>query len=132
FSGTADFFNATRFVTANNGGTAILDVGSPAIGNFFKNTQLAVADGEGSSVVWNSVNDFYFQPGATMQGGGVTQKIIDSMKYAGTITDWAGKVHHINSLDDLKQYNQYLIKSLEDKTLSYKQYDAEFNKALIV
>lgn len=54
------------------------------------------------------------------------------MKYAGTITDWAGKVHHINSLDDLKQYNQYLIKSLEDKTLSYKQYDAEFNKALIV
>lgn len=59
-------------------------------------------------------------------------KIIDSMKYAGTITDWAGKVHHINSLDDLKQYNQYLIKSLEDKTLSYKQYDAEFNKALIV
>lgn len=34
----------------------------------FKNTQLAVADGEGSSVVWNSVNDFYFQPGATMQG----------------------------------------------------------------
>ena len=47
---------------------------------------------------------FYFQPGATMQGGGVTQKIIDSMKYAGTITDWAGKVHHINSLDDLKQY----------------------------
>lgn len=54
------------------------------------------------------------------------------MKYAGTITDWTGKVHHINSLDDLKQYNQYLIKSLEDKTLSYKQYDAEFNKALIV
>lgn len=36
FSGTADFFNATRFVTANNGGTAILDVGSPAIGNFLK------------------------------------------------------------------------------------------------
>ncbi len=54
------------------------------------------------------------------------------MKYAGTITDWTGKVHHINSLDDLKQYNQYLIKSLEDKTLSYKQYDAEFSKALIV
>lgn len=74
FSGTADFFNATRFVTANNGGTAILDVGSPAIGNFFKNTQLAVADGEGSSVVWNSVNDFYFQPGATMQGAALLKK----------------------------------------------------------
>lgn len=49
-------------------------MGSPAIGNFFKNTQLAVADGEGSSVVWNSVNDFYFQPGATMQGAALLKK----------------------------------------------------------
>ncbi|EHG6070528.1 autotransporter outer membrane beta-barrel domain-containing protein [Salmonella enterica subsp. diarizonae serovar 61:z52:z53] len=131
-SGAADFFNATRFVTAENGGAAILNVGAPSIGSFFKNTQLAVADGNGSSIIWNSVNSFYFQPAATMQGGGVTQKVIDSMQYAGTITDWSGKIHQINTIDDLKRYNQYLIQSIENKTLPYNQYDAEFNKALVV
>lgn len=98
------------------GGAAILNVGATSVGNFFKNTQLAVADGNGSSVIWNSVNSFYFQPAATMQGGGVTQKVIDSMQYAGTITDWSGKTHQINTLNDLKQYNQYLIQSIENKT----------------
>ncbi|EHJ8506378.1 autotransporter outer membrane beta-barrel domain-containing protein [Salmonella enterica subsp. diarizonae serovar 47:k:z53:[z84]] len=132
FSGTADFFNATRFATAEHGGIAILNVGAPSIGNFFKNTQLAVADGNGSSVIWNSVNSFYFQPAATMQGGGVTQKVIDSMQYAGTITDWSGKTHQINTINDLKQYNQYLIQSIENKTLPYNQYDTEFNKAIVV
>ncbi len=101
FSPTADFFYKTRFVTASKGGTANIDVGAGFIGSYFKNSQLAVAYGAGSTVNWNSANEFYFQAAATAANGLTYTTTIDSMKYAGTFTDWQGQQYQGNSASEL-------------------------------
>ena len=131
FSPTADFFYKTRFVTASKGGTANIDVGAGFIGSYFKNSQLAVADGAGSTVNWNSANEFYFQAAATAANGLTYTTTIDSMKYAGTFTDWQGQQYQVNSLAELQQYNDYLTQAIVDGKLTPSQYETEFNKAII-
>src|SRR5699024_8344663 len=88
FEPDADFFYKTRFVTVTNGGTANIDVGADLISRYFKDTQLAVADGAGSTVNWNSENEFYLQGAATTSNGLTYTTTIDSKPYAGTFTDW--------------------------------------------
>lgn len=131
FSPTADFFYNTRFVTISNGGSANINVGSHFIGSYFKDSKLVVADGVNSKVNWDSVNDFYLQAPATTSSGLLYPISIDSMTYAGTFTDWNGITHHINSLNDLKNYNTYLVNSLSDGKIDIKTYEDEFNKAVI-
>ncbi len=60
FASDAAFFHKTRFVTVTNGGTANVSVGAAHIGTNFNDSQLAVADGAGSTVNWDSVNNFEF------------------------------------------------------------------------
>ena len=131
FTPTADFFYKTRFVTTTNGGTANINVGAGYIGSNFKDTQLAVADGVGSSVNWISENQFYFQPAATTSSGIIYHQSIDSIAYTDIFTDILGKQHQVNSLTDFQQYNQYLIDALINGTLTASQYDTEFNRAII-
>lgn len=131
FSPTADFFYNTRFVTVTNGGTANIDVDSKFIGRDFKDSQLAVAKGQGTTVNWNSKNEFYFQSAATVNNGLTYTKTINSMEYAGSFIDWQGKTYQVNSLADLQQYNDYLTQAIVEGKLSASKYESEFNKAII-
>ncbi|HEI3493754.1 TPA: autotransporter outer membrane beta-barrel domain-containing protein, partial [Escherichia coli] len=131
FAPDADFFYKTRFVTVTNGGTANIDVGADFIGRYFKDTQLAVADGAGSTVNWNSENEFYLQAAATSTNGLTYTTTIDSKAYAGTFTDWQGQQHQVNSQADLQQYNDYLTQAIVDGKLTASQYETEFNRAII-
>ncbi|EFC0652081.1 autotransporter outer membrane beta-barrel domain-containing protein [Escherichia coli] len=130
FAPDATFFNKTRFVTVTNGGTANIDVGADFIGRYFNDTQFAVADGAGSTVNWDSVNNFEFVISAVGYALNYTASI-NSMKYVGTLTDWQGQVHQINSLKELQQYNDYLTQAIVDGKLTASQYETEFKKALI-
>ncbi|HEI3493755.1 TPA: autotransporter outer membrane beta-barrel domain-containing protein, partial [Escherichia coli] len=130
FAPGATFFHKTRFVTVTNGGTANVNVGADFIGRYFNDTQLAVADGAGSTVNWDSVNNFEFVISAAGYALNYTTSI-NSMKYVGTLTDWQGQVHQINSLKELQQYNDYLTQAIVDGKLSVSQYETEFKKALI-
>lgn len=131
FEPDADFFYKTRFVTVTNGGTANIDVGADLISRYFKDTQLAVADGAGSTVNWNSENEFYLQGAATTSNGLTYTTTIDSKAYAGTFTDWQGQQHQVNSQADLQQYNDYLTQAIVDGKLTASQYETEFNRAII-
>ncbi|EIZ4568895.1 TPA: autotransporter outer membrane beta-barrel domain-containing protein [Escherichia coli] len=131
FAPDAGFFYKTRFVTVTNGGTANIDVGADFIGRYFKDTQLAVADGAGSTVNWNSENEFYLQAAATSTNGLTYTTTIDSKAYAGTFTDWQGQQHQVNSQADLQQYNDYLTQAIVDGKLTASQYETEFNRAII-
>ncbi|EKR7608133.1 ESPR domain-containing protein, partial [Escherichia coli] len=130
FAPDATFFHKTRFVTVTNGGTANVNVGAAQIGTYFNDTQFAVADGAGSTVNWDSVNNFEFVISAVGYALNYTASI-NSMKYVGTLTDWQGQVHQINSLKELQQYNDYLTQAIVDGKLSVSQYETEFKKALI-
>ncbi|EFH7722440.1 autotransporter outer membrane beta-barrel domain-containing protein [Escherichia coli] len=130
FAPDATFFNKTRFVTVTNGGTANIDVGADFISRNFNDTQFAVADGAGSTVNWDSVNNFAFLISAVGYALNYTASI-NSMKYVGTLTDWQGQVHQINSLKELQQYNDYLTQAIVDGKLTASQYETEFKKALI-
>ncbi|EFL9197523.1 autotransporter outer membrane beta-barrel domain-containing protein, partial [Escherichia coli] len=131
FAPDADFFYKTRFVTVTNGGTANIDVGAKFVGRYFKESQLAVADGVGSTVNWISKNDFYFQGAATASAGNKYTTTIDSRAYAGTFTDWQGQQHQVNSQAELQRYNDYLTQAIVDGKLTASQYETEFNRAII-
>ncbi len=133
---TSDFFYQTRLVHVDStGGMVELDVAAKNIGSYFKDSQLAYADGTGSAtsvINWNSQNNFYMSRGAVVTPADLTaSQDIKSMEYAGLVTAFDGSIHHVNNVDELRDYNNWLIMQMQqtNTTLTAAQYADEFNKA---
>ncbi|MBK5144203.1 autotransporter outer membrane beta-barrel domain-containing protein [Budviciaceae bacterium BWR-B9] len=132
----ADFFYNTRFVTVDKTGGIANFYSDAEIKGSFKSTQLAYADGRGtteSTINWTSSNNIAMYAAASASAGSTIQnKSVDSYVYAGTFTAYDGSSHTVTSLQELKDYNSWLISELQKNNgLKTADYEAEFSKATV-
>ncbi|WP_336777562.1 autotransporter outer membrane beta-barrel domain-containing protein [Pantoea sp. USHLN256] len=98
-----------------------------------KQSQLFTASNKGN-LNWNSNNRITFTAGTTPYGGDRLAYDVDNVvQYAGVFTvntlDGGTSTFNVTNLNDLRNYNDWLIDQLSNANLSTDSYNAEFNKA---
>ena len=98
-----------------------------------KQSQLFTASKKGN-LNWNSNNRIAFIAGTTPYGGDrLAYDVGNVVEYAGVFTvntlDGGTKTFNVTNLNELRNYNDWLIDQLSNANLSTESYNTEFNKA---
>lgn len=98
-----------------------------------KQSQLFTASGSGA-MNWQSDNRITFTGSATEYTANLAYWVDNVARYSGpfsvTTLDGNSRAFNVTSLNDLQQYNSWLIEQLQSGNLSADSYNGEFNKAL--
>ncbi|ALM54021.1 autotransporter outer membrane beta-barrel domain-containing protein [Halomonas huangheensis] len=141
--GDAMYIDARAGAVDSSGGTLTVELGDAtarpgASSNKLqinaKQTSLFHADGTGSessSIIWNSRNQVSFgtilvTPESALEP---QQKAIGSTEYTGAFTAFDGSQHTVNSVDDLRGYNDWLVTQLQAGKLDEQGYSQAFSQA---
>ncbi|ABP62806.1 autotransporter outer membrane beta-barrel domain-containing protein [Enterobacter sp. 638] len=137
--GDNQYINA-RFGTVQNGTLRVNigDVGQlpsadvNTINMAAKQTMLTMAQGAGSTLIWESKNKILMGDALVASPGTTTQSTtIDIPVYAGTFTGFNGQTWTVSNATDLQQYNNALIDALQNGQLSSQAaYDQAFSQAV--
>ena len=118
----------------SSGGTLNVDLDNSSLTKSIvaKQTALVLADGSGtnaSNVNWNSKNTIDFNATQVVPASEGKIAVSRLAQFPGTYTAYDGTQFLMQSMDDLKLYNSWLIKKVEAGELDQAGYTAEFYKS---
>ncbi|WP_347253636.1 autotransporter outer membrane beta-barrel domain-containing protein [Leminorella grimontii] len=133
-TGPVDVYYQTRFATVTSGAADIYADGVNFIGAH-RDTQLVYVDStstnQSAEATWNSKNSVSFstEPDYSASSAQTQTAVARKTTYKGSFSAFDGSSVAVNSLGDLKTYNDWLTAKVQSGALAANQYDVELSKA---